>query len=150
MTRRLPLMGLITIIGAGLLATAANLRAYVTLGHTWSVSQVQYFVKPENLYVPPADAIADVQSAAADWNTQAGVNIKFTYGGTTTANTLALDYTSNVFFRNDSSGAIAETYWWWDGAGRVIDSDVVLHENYKFYAHDVGCNGDGYYISNTM
>ena len=150
MKRRLQLIGLIAIVGTGLLASAERLRAYVTNGHVWGTTQVRYFVNPTNLYVSPADAIADVQNAAGDWNTQAGVNVKLSYAGTTTASVLALDYTNNIFFRNDSSGAIAETYWWWDGSGNLVDADTVLHENYKFYAGNAGCAGDGYYIENTL
>ena len=131
------------------LAPRVDLIAYVTNGHAWGASTVSYYVNPDNLYVAAADAIAGVQSAADAWNTQAGVNLQLAYAGTTTRNTLSLDYTNNVFFRNDSSGYIAETYWWWDGSGKLVDADIVYHENYRFYGSNDACNGDGYYINSV-
>src|SRR5689334_21234755 len=113
------------------LGSHADLDAYVTNGHAWGTSTISYFVNPENLYVSPAEAIAGVQSAANVWNTQGGVNLQLAYAGTTSRNTLSLDYSNNVFFRNDSSGYIAETYWWWDGSGKLVDADIVFHENYR-------------------
>jgi hypothetical protein len=149
MKRRVQLLGLVAI-GVGFGLAVVDLGAYATNGHVWGTTQISYFINPSNLYVSQADAIADIQQAASDWNTQAGVNARFAYAGATNANALAMDHTNNVFFRNDASGYIAETYWWWDGSGRLIDADVVFHENYKFYARGVGCAGDGYYVANTL
>jgi hypothetical protein len=140
-----------TVAAGALLALAprVDLSAYVTTGHAWGGSTVAYYVNPDNLYMSANDAIAGVQTAANAWNTQAGVNLQLVYAGTTSRSSLSLDYTNNVFFRNDSSGYIAETYWWWDGTGKLVDADIVYHENYRFYADSASCNGDGYYISSV-
>jgi hypothetical protein len=128
----------------------AVVRAWTSSGHTWGTTQVQYYVNPNNLYVSQQSAIADIQSAAANWSTQSSANVQLVYAGQTNDASLTLNYVNEVFFRNDSSGAIAETYWWYDGTGHLVDSDTVFHENYIFYAGNVGCNGDGYYIANVM
>jgi hypothetical protein len=128
-------------------ALAARLVAYATDGHSWGTSTVSYYVNPSNKYVTDAAAIAAVQTAASTWNGFA--NIRLAYAGTTSGSSLAMNGKNEVFFRDDSSGYIAETYWWWDGTGHLVDADIVYHENYKFYAGNAGCPGDGYYIENT-
>jgi len=146
--RRLQIAAFI-ILALGLGAGAVRLHAFVSSGHAWGVSDVSYYINPQNLYVSPESAIAAVQSAASNWNTQSGANVRLVYAGTTNANTLTLDHTNNVFFRNDSSSYIAETYWWYDGTGRLVDADIVFHEGFRFYTGNAGCNGDGYSIENT-
>ena len=125
MKRGVQLVGLVAILSIGLGSAAVKLGAYATNGHVWGVSQIPYYINPNNLYVSQADAIADIQQGAADWNTQSGVNARFSYAGNTNAGSLALDYTNNVFFRNDASGYIAETYWWWDGSGRLATATTL-------------------------
>ena len=47
---------------------------------------------------------------------------------------------------NDSNGTtIAESYWWWDGSGNLIDADVVFHEAAYHFFTVSGC-ANGYYI----
>ena len=128
-------------------ALAARLVAYTTEGHSWGTSTVSYYVNPSNKYVTDAAAVAAVQTAASAWNSVA--NIRLAYAGTTSGSSLTMNGKNEVFFRDDSSGSIAETYFWWDGTGHLVDADIVYHENYKFYAGNVGCPGDGYYIENT-
>jgi hypothetical protein len=147
--RRVQLIALLSIVFLALGAASVRLRAYVLGGYVWPGTTVYYYVNSNNLYVPQADAIAALQSAASNWNTQGQANIQLVYGGQTTDASLSLNYVNEVFFRNDVSSYIAETYWYWDGAGHLIDADTVFHENYKFYTGNVGCNGDGYYIENT-
>jgi hypothetical protein len=147
--RRLSLAAAAAALSLCLIAPGTPLGAYATTGHKWGGTSVQYYVNPENLYVSAADAVASVQSAANAWNAQGGVDLKLVYAGTTNRNSLTLDYTNNVFFRNDSSGAIAEAYWWWDGTGKLVDADIVYHQNYKFYGSSSACNGDGYYIDSV-
>jgi len=126
---------------------AARLVAYATNGHSWGTSTVSYYVNPSNKYVTDAAAVAAVQTAASTWNGVA--NIRLAYAGTTSGSSVAMNGKNEVFFRDDASGYIAETYWWYDGTGHLVDADIVYHENYKFYAGNVGCPGDGYYIENT-
>jgi Matrixin/Fibronectin type III domain len=71
------------------------------------------------------------------------------YAGYTTGSSLTNNRKNEVFFRDDSSGYIAETYWWYDGTGHLVDADIMFHENSRFYSSNLGCNGDGYYIENT-
>ena len=132
-------------LGVGRLATRVG--AYTTEGHSWGTSRVSYYVNPSNKYVADAAAVAAVQTAASAWTGAA--NIQLVYAGTTSGSTLAMDGKNQVFFRDDSSGYIAETYWWYDSTGHLVDADIMYHENNKFYAGNVGCPGDGYYIENT-
>jgi len=130
------------------LATRPVVRGYVTEGHVWGTTTVPYYVNTSNLYVSSSAVISDVQKAAAAWSTQSKANIQLVYAGTTSANTLTLDYQSNVFFRNDSNGSLgAETHWWYDATGKMIDADIVFHEaSYRFYANNTGCSGVAEYI----
>src|SRR5689334_6059343 len=93
--RRLQIAAFI-ILALGLGAGAVRLHAFVSSGHAWGVSDVSYYINPQNLYVSPESAIAAVQSAASNWNTQSGANVRLVYAGTTNANTLTLDHTNNV------------------------------------------------------
>jgi len=128
-------------------ALVARPVAYTTNGHAWATSTVSYYVNPSNKYVTDAAAVAAVQTAASAWNGVA--NISLAYAGTTTGSSLTLNGKNEVFFRDDSSGYIAQTYWWYDGTGHLVDADIVYNQSYKFYAGNVGCAGDGYYIENT-
>ena len=109
--RRPRLIALLAILFLVLGTASLHLRAYVLAGYPWGTNTVNYYVNPSNLYVSPADAIAAVQSAASNWNTQGGSNIHLTYAGQTSDASLSLNYVNEVFFRNDSSGYIAETYY---------------------------------------
>src|SRR4051812_21824660 len=115
------------VAAAGVLR--ADLLGYVINGHVWGSPQVTYYVNPNSLYVSPADAIAAFQQAADGWAQQTRANVRLVYGGQTSGSSLTLNYKNEVFFRNDAAGStIAETYWWWDGSGRLVDADMVLHE----------------------
>jgi hypothetical protein len=137
-----------SVFAIALWAVAPAVRAYATIGHTWAASQVTYYVNPDNLYVSSASAIAAFQSAAANWSNQTRANIRLVYGGTTTGTSAVNNGKSEVFFRNESASGLASvTYSWWDGAGRLVDADVVFYEGeYGFYTGNVGCSGVGEYI----
>jgi hypothetical protein len=128
-------------------AFSATVKTYTTVGHNWGTNQVVYYVNPSNLYVSDSAAIWALQTAAAAWHDQTGANIQLVYGGTTNGSSLALNGKNEVFFRNDSSGYIAETYWWYDGSGHLVDADIVLHENYVYFAGS-GCS-NGIYIEDV-
>ncbi len=128
-------------------APVGRLVAYTTNGHSWGSSTVSYYVNPSNKYVTDAAAVAAVQTAASAWNGVA--NIRLAYAGTTSGSSLTMNGKNEVFFRDDSSGYIAEAYWRYDGTGHLVDADIMYHENSKFYAGNAGCPGDGYYIENT-
>jgi hypothetical protein len=126
---------------------ARHVNAYTTEGHAWGVRQVPYYINPDNLYVSESSAVAAITSAAAAWRGIA--NVELVYAGYTTGSSLTNNGKNEVFFRNDSSGYIAETYWWYDGTGHLVDADIVFHESSRFYSANLGCNGDGFYIENT-
>jgi len=147
MMRRLQavVMTAVIVLGLGLLARHVN--AYATSGHAWGVRQVPYYINPQNIYVSESSAVAAITSAAAAWR---GIgNVDLVYAGYTTGSSLTNNRKNEVFFRDDSSGYIAETYWWYDGTGHLVDADIVFHENSRFYSANIGCNGDGFYIENT-
>ncbi len=147
MKRRIYLAGLIVATAIAMEPLATRLTAFATNGHTWGVKQVPYYINPANKYMSDTSAVAGITSAASTWRGVA--NISLAYAGYTDKSSLTNDGVNAVFFRDDSSGYIAEAYWWWDGSGRLVDADIVYHENYKFYSGNMGCNGDGYYIENT-
>ena len=145
--RRLQAAAMTAVILLALGMLARHVNAYTTSGHAWGVKQVPYYINPQNLYVSESSAVAAITSAAAAWRGIA--NIDLVYAGYTTGSSLVNNGKNEVFFRNDSSGYIAETYWWYDGTGHLVDADIVFHENSRFYSANLGCNGDGYYIENT-
>jgi Matrixin/Fibronectin type III domain len=147
MMRRLQLAAMTAVILLGLGMVARHVNAYTTNGHAWGVKQVPYYINPQNLYVSESSALAAITSAAAAWRGIA--NIELVYAGNTNGSTLANNGKNEVFFRDDASSHIAETYWWYDGTGHLVDADIVLHENNRFYSANIGCNGDGFYIENT-
>ena len=123
-----------------------TLRGYVLNGHKWGTSTVTYYVNPQSQWVSSSAATTAVQTAASYWNQQANANISLVYGGTTSGTSLTLNNKNEVFFRNDSNGTtIAESYWWWDGSGNLIDADVVFHEAAYHFFTVSGC-ANGYYI----
>jgi Matrixin/Fibronectin type III domain len=147
MKRRVYLAGLMIATAVAMEPLAMRLTAFATNGHIWGVRQVPYYINPANKYMSDSSAIAGITSAASTW--KGAANISLVYSGYTNKSSLTNDGVNAVFFRDDSSGYIAETYWWWDGTGRLIDADIVYHENSKFYSGNMGCNGDGFYIENT-
>ena len=97
----------------------------------------------------PNAAISAVQQAAAGWSQQSRANIQLVYAGTTTGSSLTLNSKNEVFFRNGSNGGnVAETYYWWDGTGKLVDADIVFYEgSYHFYTGS-GCSA-GIYVENV-
>ena len=124
-----------------------RVKSYTTGGHVWGSNQVVYYVNPSNLYVSDSAAIWAIQTAANAWHDQSGADIQLVYGGTTSGSSLTLNNKNEVFFRNDSSAFIGETYWWYDGTGHLVDADIVLHEGYTYFAGS-GC-ANGIYIEDV-
>ena len=145
-------IGRVLSLGFGLVALCSllttDLSGYVTSGHTWATNQVLYYVNPSNLYMSDAAAISAIQRGSAPWSSQTLANIQLVYAGTTSGSSLTLNNKNEVFFRNDSNGFIAETYWWYDGSGHLVDADIVFHENFQFFAGS-GCSGGGIYLEDV-
>jgi hypothetical protein len=127
-------------------ALGVQVKSYSSEGHNWGTNQVVYYVNPQNLYVSDASAIWAVQTGAAAWHDQTGANIQLVYGGTTQDSSLSLNNKNEVFFRNDTNGGyVAETYWWYDASGHLVDADIVFHEAAYAYFAGSGCS-NGVYI----
>jgi hypothetical protein len=125
-----------------------DLKGYVTNGHTWGTNQVLYYINPTNIYMSDTAAISAIQKGAAPWSSQTLANIQLVYAGATNGSSLTLNNKNEVFFRNDSSSYLGETYWWYDGTGHLVDADTVYHENWHFYSGS-GCTGGGVYLEDT-
>ena len=148
MGRRIPIFVIAAVLlGAGLVR---GLKAYSFTGPVWNTNQVTYYINPDNLYVSTTAAVAALQSAASAWSTQANPNMTLVYGGYTSGSSLTMNNKNEVFFRNASNGSLlAETYWWGDCCGHIIDADIVFYEaNFVFYTGS-GCTGTGEYIENV-
>jgi hypothetical protein len=141
--RLLPILAFVT------LTSGAYVHGYFDSGHRWASSSVAYYVNPQSIYVSPNAAISAVQQAAAGWSQQTNANIAFVYAGTTGGSSLTLNYKNEVFFRNSSNGGgVAETYYWWDGTGKLVDADIVFWEGAYHFFTGSGCTG-GIYVENV-
>ena len=131
------------------LASSVSVHGWSDVGHKWATTSISYYVNPQSIYVSPNAAISAVQQAAAGWSQQSRANVQLVYAGTTTGTSLTLNSKNEVFFRNGSNGGnVAETYYWWDGSGKLVDADIVFYEgSYQFYAGS-GCSA-GIYVENV-
>jgi hypothetical protein len=147
MRLRYAIVTLVTLAGA----FVAHPLAYVLEGPRWANASVPYYVNPTNIYVSTSAATAAVQYGMSAWSLQSTAAFSFYYAGTTNAATLANDGQNNIFFRNDSNGAVAaETYWWSDASNHLVDADVVVHEAaYALFTGTSGCS-NGLYIEDIM
>jgi hypothetical protein len=133
----------------GVMGVIPGLQAYVTTGRSWAGNVVTYYVNTSNSHVSGSALVSAVQQAAAVWSQQTLANIQLSYAGTTSGSSLTLNYRNEVFLRNQSSSAVASTYWWSDGTGRILDFDTALYGgSTQFYAGS-GCTG-GVYVENVM
>ncbi len=144
--RRTLLFNALAIVALG---SGSYLQGFVVTGYKWSTNTVPYFVNPRNNDVSEGAAVSAIQTGAAGWHEQSQANIELVYAGSTSGSSLTMNNKNEVFFRSESGCCIAETYWWWDGSGRLVDADVVIYDGgYQFYAGS-GCSG-GIYIEDVM
>jgi hypothetical protein len=131
-----------------LLLFPSFVKGYTTVGATWGTTTVRYYVNPKNKYVSESAAVSAIQSAAAPWRDQTRANVELAYAGYTSGSSVGMNYKSEVFFRDGTSGGnAAEGYYWYDGSGKIVDGDVVFYEGaYQFFAGS-GC-ANGIYIEN--
>lgn len=124
-----------------------TLGAYTFWGSKWPATQVFYYVNPVNLDVPEAEAEAAVRRGADAWTEQSQAGIVLTYAGRTSGASLVNNGRNEVFFRNETNGStLAVTYSWWDGAGNLLDSDIIFYDGgFRFFTGTGGCSG-GIYI----
>jgi hypothetical protein len=124
--------------------------AFVANPHRWRASVaeagVPYYVNAANQDVSASAALTAVKVGADAWALQSDANFHFAYAGATSGSSLVKNFKNEVFFRNVSkSSVIAETYWWYDGAGYLIDADFVFYDGgWRFYTGTSGCNSGAY------
>ena len=113
----------------------------------WPVASVPYYINPANADVPRGRARRAIQKGASAWSLQSSADIEFSYAGKTSAASVGLDSTNNVFFRPDSNGsAIASAYYWVDSTGTILDFDIVFWDGgVTLFTGTSGCS-DGAYI----
>lgn len=102
-------------------------KAYVYNGHKWAANGMTYKINTASFTCCDAnEVINDVSLAANAWSNQTQANFKFTYGGTTTDAGMVNDGTNAIFAVAGTSpyGYVAETNWWYDGTGNLVDSDT--------------------------
>ena len=126
-----------------------NLRGYVTDGHAWATSQVLYYINPQNIFLSDTAAISAIQTGALGWTAQTLANVQLVYAGNTNGSSVTYNSKNEVFFRNDGSGYLGETYTWADlGTGHLLDADVIFHETYQLFTGS-GCSGTGIYLEDN-
>jgi hypothetical protein len=149
-----PLKTLFVLLAlAALLSGAGTLLAYVTNGHAWGVSSVTYKINPTNIFsISDADLIAMISTTTAKWHDQSTASFAYAYGGTTANTAMVNDGSNSIFFRNDTNGGyIAETWWWYDGTGHLVDFDVVFHEALgPMYLTSALCSGSAIAMDHTV
>ncbi|MEO7271708.1 MAG: Ig-like domain-containing protein [Vicinamibacterales bacterium] len=124
--------------------------AYVLNGPKWGTRTVNYYINPANSDVSEAAAEAAIQAGAATWGSQSAADFRFYYMGRTTGSVAMNNGKNEMFFRNVSAGGtVAETYWWADASGRLIDADILFYDGgITFFTGTSGCSG-GLYIEDT-
>jgi hypothetical protein len=128
--------------------------AFTANPHRWRASVaaagVPYYVNPANADVSQSAALAAVQVGANAWAQQSDASFAFAYAGTTSGSSLVKNLKNEVFFRPISkSSVIAEAYWWYDGAGFLVDADIVFYDGgWRFYTGTSGCSS-GVYIEDV-
>jgi hypothetical protein len=138
------------LIIAALIFSATTALSYVWSGRKWSSHSATYYINPSNAGgLSEADVIESVQASASAWTEQTRADFQYIYAGTTNTSTVSQDNKSQVFFRNEPSGNIGQTYRWWVGSS-YTDIDVILWEgSFRFFTGDTGCSG-GYYIKDIL
>lgn len=140
---------ILTLLLIGYATTITDGYAYG--GHKWMVAQIPYYINPVSPDMSEDAAVSAIQNAAAAWSMQTNASITFYYMGRTSGTTLQNNGKNEVFFRADSSSTyLAETYRWWDGSGKLVDADTVLHDTSTLYVADNAACSSGYYLQNVM
>jgi len=141
------------LLCAGLIAWGTTTYAYTFLvaGVKWPTPTVQYYINPATSDMPEADVLAAIQAAANAWVIQSGANIQPSYRGKTTRSTVAMNGTSDVFFREESNGTTyAQTYVWWNGSNQLIEADMILYGgSVTFFSAGSACAGTAVYLQDA-
>ena len=141
----------IAIVAAIAVMTTVSPRAYVTFGRWPSGAATVYINPANNDGLSDSAVISAIQAGMNDWMTQGGSPFKFNYGGQVKDTAITYDNRNVVLFRNETNGGlIANTYYWIDASGNLVDSDMVIYDvGYTYYAFDGTCDstaGYGVYI----
>jgi hypothetical protein len=129
--------------------SSSTAGAYTTLGATWALWPVPYYINPTNMDVPESAIAPAVRAAADAWPSQSGTVFSFAFAGFSAQATNANDGINLVMFRNAASGsALATTYSWFSGT-RMVDADIVFWDGgFHFFTGSSGCSG-GFYIEDV-
>jgi len=121
--------------------------AFMTNGVRWATIPVPYRLNPANQDGLPIAAVeASVKNGADTWQVQSGAPVGFQFAGLSTDNTVSLDSTNLVMFRNESNGAAIATTYTWMSNSNIIEFDMVFWDaGFTFYTGSTGCAG-GFYI----
>jgi hypothetical protein len=140
------------VAGLVLLTGGAAPRGYVVSGHTWAIKQVPYYINPSNGDVSQSAAIAAIEYGANGWAAQSNADISFYYMGTTNGSSIQNNGKNEVFFRPDSNGStFANTYWWYDGTGHLVDADIEFWDGgFTFFTGTSGCSSGEYLEDASM
>ena len=116
------------------------------LGPKWIVAEVPYYVDPSNADVSPNAALAAIRWAADVWATEARPSIRMVYAGPTSGAIAQFNAKNEVFFSPENNGGtIAVSYYWWNGANEIVDSDIVFYDGgFRFFTGSSGCESGMY------
>lgn len=133
---------------------AGDGRTYFILeGHKWpgSSPEVPYYIKNSGFNDAGAGNVAQqnaaINNAANAWTVQGRANFRLVYSGTTSTSRSSNDGKNVVIVRNvapppANPNAWAFAYWWWNGAGEIVDSDIVFFDTNTFSINGAAGTGD--------
>lgn len=116
------------------------------IGPTWPIAEVPYTVDPSNADVSTSAALAAIRWAADVWATEARPSIRMVYAGSTSGAIAQFNSKNEVFFSPENiGGTIAVSYYWYNGANQMVDSDIVFYDGgFKFFTGTTGCESGIY------
>lgn len=143
MKTRLPVCALTVLLAA---SWGMVVSGWVYSGHKWPVTEIPYYVNPSNQDVSNAAALAAFRWAADQWSAQTNANVRFVYMGLTNVTAGTKNGINEFAFNHSASSVIGRTARWWNGAGTLIETDLILYDaSWNLFAGYSGCSS-GYYI----
>jgi hypothetical protein len=131
----------VAVVILAIVAFRTSVPAYTTNKVNWNLDQVPFYVNPANADVSASAVIDALTTAASGWSMQSNAGVSLYYMGTTTGAALQNNGRNEVFFRNTANGSlVAETYWWADASGHLIDADIVFYDGgFTFFTGTSEC-----------
>lgn len=120
----------------GLLAVPeTDVLAYNLTGQSWTGSSTTYRVNPnftDGSAGSGTDQTLAIRSGADEWKISGQGSFAFSYGGTTTVNSVALDGTNAVYYAGGDGGGALAVCWYWFSGSSLTAFDI------EFYDRDGG------------